>query len=53
MYRKAMHDRYAASISNYAQQDEREFFSELFAAKFLDKRVKPAYIIKGLEAILR
>ena len=53
MYRKAMQDGYASSVSNYAMQDEREFFSEIFTASHLDKNNIPNYIKTGIMEVLR
>ena len=53
MYRRAKRDGYALSVSNYATQDEKEFFSEIFTANLLDKQNVPSYIISGIEEILK
>lgn len=53
MYRRAKRDGYALSVSNYAAQDEKEFFSEIFTANLLDKSKSPSYIINGIEEILK
>ena len=53
MYRRAKRDGYALSVSNYAAQDKKEFFSEIFTANLLDKSKSPSYIINGIEEILK
>ena len=53
MYRRAKKDGYASGISDWATENEKEFFSEVIAAEKFDKRGVPDYIKTGVKEVLK